>query len=147
MKNKATEAIEVFKNDYNCSQSVLSVFAEELGINKDVALKICNPFGAGIAYMQECCGAVSGALMAIGLAYGKGEHGSNDDKAMAYEKAKHFIAEFKKIHNSVCCRELLDNHDMNTPEGIEKIYELDLFRQRCAIYIQDAVRITEKVLK
>ena len=97
--------------------------------------------------MQECCGAVNGALMAIGLKYGKGENGNDEDKKIAYDKSKHFISEFKKKHNSVCCRELLDNLDMNSEEGMLKILELDLFRLRCANYIKDAVRITEKVLK
>jgi C_GCAxxG_C_C family probable redox protein len=147
MKTKAEQAVEVFKNNYNCAQSVLSVFAEESGITKDTALKIANPFGAGIAYMQQCCGAVSGALMAIGLKYGKGENGSDEDKKNAYDKSKTFISEFKKVHKTVCCRELLDNIDMNSEEGMAKILELDLFRLHCANYIMDAVKITEKILK
>ena len=66
--NKQQQSIELFRNGYNCSQSVLSVFAEELGVKKDLALKLASPFGSGIAYMQETCGAVSGALMEIGRA-------------------------------------------------------------------------------
>lgn len=55
MNNKAEQAIEIFNNDYNCAQSVLSVFADDLGITKDAAMKLANPFGAGIAYMQQNC--------------------------------------------------------------------------------------------
>ena len=70
---KKKEGTATFYNGYNCAQSVLSVFAEDLGMSKDACLKLASPFGSGIAYMQETCGAVSGALMAIGLKYGRGK--------------------------------------------------------------------------
>jgi C_GCAxxG_C_C family probable redox protein len=143
---KQRQAVELFKNDYNCTQSVLSVFSEELGIKKDLALKLASPFGAGIAYMQETCGAVSGALMAIGLKFGKGENGTNEDKAIAYDMSHHFMAEFKKKHKTICCHELLDGINMSTPEGMKEIMELDYFRIRCACYVIDAVKITENII-
>ena len=72
MDEKKKEGTATFYSGYNCAQSVLSVFAEDLGISKDACLKLASPFGSGIAYMQETCGAVSGgALMAIGLKYGR----------------------------------------------------------------------------
>jgi C_GCAxxG_C_C family probable redox protein len=144
--NKQQQSIELFRNGYNCSQSVLSVFAEELGVKKDLALKLASPFGSGIAYMQETCGAVSGALMAIGLKYGKGENGTNDDKAKAYDMSQHFMTEFKKKHQTVCCLELLDGINMSTPEGMARIMELDYFKVRCACYVKDAVAIAEKIV-
>lgn len=144
--DKQKQSVETFSNGYNCAQSVISVFSEELGMKRDQALKLASPFGAGIVYMQGTCGAVSGALMAIGLKYGKGENGTNEDKARAYEISKQFISEFKKIHQTVCCRELLDGLDMNTPEGMARINELDYFRTRCTTYVKDAVRIAERIL-
>jgi C_GCAxxG_C_C family probable redox protein len=143
---KQRQAVELFKNDYNCSQSVLSVFSEEMGIKKDLALKLASPFGAGIAYMQKTCGAVSGALMVIGLKFGKGENGTNEDKATAYDMSHHFMAEFKKMHKTICCNELLDGINMSTPEGMVEIMELDYFRIRCARYVFDAVKIAEKII-
>jgi len=144
--NKQQQSIELFRNGYNCSQSVLSVFAEELGVKKDLAMKLASPFGSGIAYMQETCGAVSGALMAIGLKYGKGESGTNDDKAKAYDMSQHFMTEFKRKHQTVCCRELLEGINMASPEGMARIIELDYFRTRCAKYVQDAVQIAEMIV-
>jgi C_GCAxxG_C_C family probable redox protein len=144
--NRQEKAINLFRNNYNCSQSVLSVFSEELGVKKDLAMKLASPFGSGIAYMQETCGAVSGALMAIGLKYGKGENGTNEDKARAYDLSQHFMTEFKQLHQTVCCRELLDDINMSTPEGITRIMELDYFRIRCAQYVRDAVQIAETII-
>jgi len=146
ISEKQLMAVETFKNRYNCSQSVLSVFAEELNLKKDTALKLASPFGSGIAYLQETCGAVTGALMAIGLKYGKGENGTDEDKLNAYKLSGHFLIEFKRLHGTVCCRELLDGLNMSTPEGMARIMELDYFRIRCANYVKDAIGIVENIL-
>ena len=103
---KKKEGTATFYNGYNCAQSVLSVFAEDLGMSKDACLKLASPFGSGIAYMQETCGAVSGALMAIGLKYGRGKDGTIEDKELAYDMSRHFIEEFKETTcGTVCCGE------------------------------------------
>lgn len=147
MSEKSQQAEEIFRHGYNCAQSVLSVFSKEFGLNRDTGLKLASPFGAGISYMQETCGAVTGALMAIGLKYGKGENGTDQDKMHTYNLSRQFIAEFKKKHGTVCCRELLDELDMSTPEGMAKIRELDLFRLRCSKFVKDAVEIAERIIE
>lgn len=146
MITNSEKALNLFKNGYNCSQSVLSVFSEDFGLSTDSALKLASPFGAGISYMQETCGAVTGALMAIGLKFGKGENGTNEDKERAYKKSQYFFSEFRKIHGSVRCRDLMEGLDMNTSEGMAKIHELNLFQINCARYVQTAVEITEKII-
>ena len=146
MNEKTQQSVSTFHNGYNCAQSVLSVFAEEMGVSKNSCLKLASPFGSGIAYLQETCGAVTGALMAIGLKYGKGENGTNEEKAKAYDMSRYFLAEFKKLHGTTCCQELLDGLDMSTPEGMAKIRELDFFRLRCGNYVKNAVEITEKIV-
>lgn len=142
---KSNQAVERFAGEFNCAQSVFSAFAEELGLSTDMALKLSNPFGAGIAYMQETCGAISGALMAIGLKYGKGEKESDEDKQMAYDIARYFISEFRKKHLHITCRQLLDNYDMSIPEDMEEIQRKDLFHLRCATQVKDAVEITQMI--
>ena len=146
MNEKQLEAIDTFKNGYNCAQSVLSVFAQELGMSKDAAMKLASPFGSGIAYMQETCGAVTGGLMAIGLKYGKGENGTTEEKERAYDMSRHFIAEFKKQHETLRCLDLMDGLDMTTPEGMKEIVERDLFRLRCAKHVTDAIVLVEKII-
>ena len=48
-----------FKSGMNCAQSVFSVFAEELGMNLETALKVSQGFGGGMCRMREVCGCVS----------------------------------------------------------------------------------------
>jgi C_GCAxxG_C_C family probable redox protein len=64
---KRTEQAEnYFSNHFNCSQSVLSAFASDLRLSIDNSLKVACAFGAGMGRQQHTCGAVTGALMAIG---------------------------------------------------------------------------------
>jgi C_GCAxxG_C_C family probable redox protein len=66
-------ANELFNRGYNCAQALLATFGVDLGLNRDMELKIASPFGGGISHMGETCGAVTGALMIIGLKYGMTE--------------------------------------------------------------------------
>ncbi|HJV77922.1 MAG TPA: C-GCAxxG-C-C family protein [Paludibacter sp.] len=146
MSEKSTQAAETFRCGFNCSQAVLSVFAEDFGLTKDSCLRLASPFGSGIARMQETCGAITGALMAIGLKYGKGADGTEADKAHAYQLAQQLIARFKEQNKSICCRELLDGLDINTPEDMAEIQKRQLFQNNCSKYVQEAVLITEAIL-
>jgi C_GCAxxG_C_C family probable redox protein len=79
-------ALDFFKNNFNCSQSVLCAFAPDLGISRESSMKIASAFGAGIGRRQLTCGAVTGALMALSLKYGKGLVDDDSKKKQVYEK-------------------------------------------------------------
>jgi C_GCAxxG_C_C family probable redox protein len=144
--NKQQQASDYFQNSFNCSQSVFTVFATDYGIPEDDSLRIACAFGAGMGRQQYTCGAVTGALMAIGLKYGKGRNDDESRKKETYEKALEFLTEFKKIHGSVNCRELLRGLNMNNPDDFKKIKEANLFETLCGQYVEDAVAITEKLI-
>jgi len=146
MSSKPTLAIATFANSYNCSQSVFSVFAPDFGISKDLSLRLAGPFGAGIARRQETCGAVTGALMALGLKYGKGENGTDEDKKRAFAIAQKFIKDFETEFGSIVCLHLLDNNRMDSEEGAAAIAKEDMFRTRCANYVKYAVEKTEELI-
>lgn len=146
MSEKTIQAAETFRNGFNCSQAVLSVFAQDFGLTRDNCLRLASPFGSGIARRQETCGAVTGALMVIGLKYGKGEHGVEADKAYAYKLSQQVIARFSEQHKTICCRDLLEGLDMNILEDMAEIQKRELFSRNCSKYVQEAVAITEAIL-
>src|SRR5665647_476913 len=76
---KSDEALASFRNGFTCPSAVFSAFSDELGLDSDTAKKIACGFGAGISKTGNICGAVSGAIMVIGLKYGKTTQG--DDAA------------------------------------------------------------------
>ena len=84
MSIKTEKAKELFKTGYNCSQAVLGVFAEELGLDFETAVKISSSFGGGMGRMREVCGTVSGMFMAAGLAFYK-NGGNGGNKAEQYK--------------------------------------------------------------
>ena len=94
---------------------------------------------------QLVCGAVTGAIMALGIKYGKALHDDESKKKQTYDKTVEFFNEFKKIHGSVNCRELLAGLDLNDPEDHKRIVESGMFDTHCRKYVEDAVGIVEKM--
>lgn len=95
-----------FLEGLNCSQSVAAVFADELHFDADTVLRAASPFGGGTCRMREMCGAVSGALMCLGLAIGSAD-GDKTKKDALYKAGQELAARFKKDNGSIICRELL----------------------------------------
>jgi C_GCAxxG_C_C family probable redox protein len=144
MKRK-NNALKYFRSKFNCSQSVLAVFGPEYGISENDCLKIACAFGGGMGRQQHTCGAVTGALMVIGLKYGKSLNDPEDRKEFTYSKTRELFAEFIKLNGSVTCLDLLNGLDMNDPGDHKKITDQKLFETMCEKYISDAVAIVEKI--
>lgn len=143
MSLKSESAIKLFSEGYNCSQAVSTVFAEDYGITKDEMLKISCGFGGG---MRNCevCGAVSGAIMVIGMKYGNGISNISENKMNCYQKTVEFTQKFKEINQSIICRELL-GLDLFKDDGMKKAQENNLFQTTCIKMIVDAVELLEKL--
>lgn len=107
--NKSTKAKELFKKGYNCSQSVLGAWADELGIDLKTAMMISQSFGGGMGRMREVCGACSGAFMVLGIKYGTDDPKDFETKKALYAKVQKFAQRFKDENgfDSIVCRELL----------------------------------------
>jgi C_GCAxxG_C_C family probable redox protein len=144
---KADKAVEYFRNKFNCSQAVFTVFGTEYGMSENECLKVACAFGGGMGRQQFTCGAVTGAIMALGLKYGKGLNDNEEKKQQTYSKTRELFAEFIKLHGSTNCRELLNGLDMNNTEDHKKIIEQRLFDVECENYVADSVMIVEKIMK
>ena len=140
MKSKS-ELVDRQFSQFNCAQTVFSLFAPELGIDEKTALKIASGFGGGMA-CAETCGAVTGAYMVIGLKHG---HASSDpdEKANTKMLIKKFNGEFKKEHGSLICKNLT-GFDISTPEGSLAAGEAGVFRTKCPGFIKTACDLLEE---
>lgn len=141
MSIKSENASKLFSIGYNCSQAVSCVFAEDYGISSDEILKISCGFGGG---MRNCevCGAVTGAIMVIGMKYGNGKDYSPENKSLCYQKTVEFTKKFTERNKSIICRELL-GIDIFKDNGMEKAQERNLFNTTCVKMITDAVELFE----
>jgi len=142
--NHADKAEKYFCNNFNCSQAVFTTFATELGLDEEIALKIATQFGGG-ARKGEMCGAVSGALMVLGLKYGHCHAEDNEEKQRAYRIAEDFMNRFTAEKGTVVCRELL-GYDVSKEADMVKIKELNLFKTTCPEMIRCATKIVEQML-
>lgn len=61
------KALQYFDDGYSCAQCVLIALSDLIGLSEETATNIASAFGGGIDKRQSICGAISGALMAIGL--------------------------------------------------------------------------------
>ena len=139
MTNSIDDAVKMFEEGFICSQAVFAAFSEKYGLDKKIALKIANGFGGGIARNQEVCGAVSGAIMLIGLKYGKTESGDSVSHEKTYELVNQFINKFTEKNGSINCFDLLK---CKLPEAREK----GLFSSLCRNYVRDAAEIAGGLL-
>ena len=142
--NKAETAVKRFKEGFNCAQAVFSAFAEDEGISKKTALKIGAAFGAGMARTGETCGAVTGALMVIGLRHSSELSGNTAAKEKTRALAQEFMRQFKSSHGSLRCKDLL-GIDVSTPEGWHKGMDQGLFVNWCPKFVRSAVEIVKKI--
>lgn len=143
--NKGEKAVSCFMKGYNCSQAVLSTYSSQFGLDRETALKISTGFGGGMALLGETCGAVTGAFMVIGLKHGRIKEEDIQSKEITYEKVQEFANQFKSIHGSIKCKELI-GCDINTPEGINVARNQNLFKKICPKYVKDAVEILSEIL-
>jgi C_GCAxxG_C_C family probable redox protein len=143
--SRLEDAISSFRGNFNCAQSIFSAFSPQYGLNQDTALKIATGFGGGMARFGKTCGAVSGAIMVIGLKYGMGKNDGTESKEKTYQTVREFVNQFQQIHGSVICNELL-GCNINTPEGMEYFNKNDLFEKKCVQCVKNAAEILEEIL-
>lgn len=141
---KADSAVACF-NNFNCSQAVFSTYCEDLGQDRENALKIACAFGGGMGHLGLTCGAVTGAFMLIGLKYGKYLPDDAAAKEKTYALVQEFAERFKALRGTICCNELL-GCDMSTPEGEQYARDNGLWRSLCPKYVFDAATIIEDLL-
>lgn len=143
--NHATQAADAFTTGLACSQAVLSAYAADLGLNAETALKVSAGFGGGMGRMAGTCGAVTGAVMVIGMRLGAASGKDQEAKLKTYAAVREFAARFKARHGSLTCRELL-GCDISTPQGAEAMKQQGLHDKVCSGLVRDACHILDDLL-
>ena len=144
--NHEEKAKELFKEGYNCAQSVFGAFCEEMNLEQQVAMKLSSSFGGGMGRLREVCGAVSGMFLIAGVLYGYDDPKDQKIKAEHYARIQKLANEFQEQNKSIICRELLGDDGISNdpvPEArTEKYYE----KRPCIDLVGDAAKIIENYL-
>ena len=132
MNDEVKKASENYENGFYCSQAILGAFCEKYGFDKETAFKISLGLNSGVR-CAETCGAVTGAILVIGLKYGS-------SKEIGNTKTEEYIKHFKDKNASIVCRDLL-GCDISTSEGKENALTENLFKTRCLDLVASAAQI------
>jgi len=146
MISKRDIAVSKFLEGYDCAQSVFYAYCDDLGFDKNTALKIACGFGGGMACKGEVCGAVTGGIIVIGMKCGRGEETDRTATDLTFVKTRELMDRFADRHGTFICRELLNGCDLKTKEGWKIFKENDLLNKVCVPCVQSAVEILENIL-
>ena len=141
---KGTLAVEYFQM-YNCAQSVLAAYAGDFGLEKEKALQIAVGLGGGMGRHQDVCGAVSGAILVLGLASRFKEEDRRPKINEVYGKVHSYINDFKAKYGCVDCLDLLEGCNLNTEEGQKRFRENNM-REKCWDYTRFCCDLLDKYL-
>jgi C_GCAxxG_C_C family probable redox protein len=131
--SRAEEAKKQFEKGFSCAPAVLSTYSEQLGLEKALALKIACGFGGGIGRMGRTCGAVTGALMVIGLKHGQVNLADEESQKRTYTLVKEFVDKFTTLHGSIECRELI-GYDLSNSDERKLARDSGVFRNKFFIF-------------
>lgn len=157
METRKEKAIRLFKEGYNCSQSVFAAYSDLYGVDEETALRLASSFGAGMGRMREVCGTVSGMFLVAGLETGATEGKDAKGKQYNYDTVQMLAEEFRKRNGSIICRELLgleppkeeqtklyaaEFSDTKPEERTKEYYK----KRPCVQLVEDAADILEQTI-
>ena len=139
-------ALDYFAQKFNCAEASLLGLAEVMGIQESCIPRIATGFGAGFGFCGDVCGALSGAVMALGFKFGREAPADNEAKIACYAKVRQLVEEFEREFGTVRCIDLTEV-DMSTPEGQTRAKELDLHNKVCPAFVGFAVETALRLIQ
>jgi C_GCAxxG_C_C family probable redox protein len=130
-------SVELFRSGLFCAESVLLAIAEQRGVDCSLIPRIATGFCSGIARTGGLCGALTGAILAIGLAAGR--EGAAQSIDPTYELVREVLAGFETRFGETTCFGL-SGCDLSTDEGQRRFLEANQ-RERCAEYVGEATQL------
>jgi C_GCAxxG_C_C family probable redox protein len=98
-----------------------------------------------MARSGNACGAVTGAMMVIGLKFASADL-DPEAKARRYATAHRLFEEFRLRDGSIMCRNLL-GFDIGTEKGWSEAQERDTHHTVCPTFVRDVCQILERILE
>ena len=142
MEERIEKAVALFKEGYNCSQSVVAAFADIYGFTQEQALKMSASFGGGIGRMRQTCGAACGLFMLAGLETGCTDGKDRDGKEANYKVVQMLAEEFRKRNGSLICSELLGLSKAAPTPATPEVRTDEYYKKRpCVKMVEESARI------
>ncbi len=138
----ARRSKELFDSGLYCAESVLATIAEANGIHSDLIPKVATGFCAGMGRTSGQCGAVSGAILGLGLSAGRST--ADESVEHCFALVQDFLSRFDELFGSTNCLQLI-GLDLMTEDGLKAYNDRNLFVQ-CSQYTQEATSIAMRLM-
>lgn len=144
IKDHSQKAADLFCNGANCAQAVLVAFAEDCGMDETTAMKLSSSFGGGMGRLREVCGAVTGMFMVAGIISGYTTNDPKEKKDAHYALIQQLAQEFKAVHSTISCRDLLGSLGSST-SPVSDPRTAEYYKARpCVRFVITAAEILDK---
>ncbi|MGE5372691.1 MAG: C-GCAxxG-C-C family protein [Solirubrobacterales bacterium] len=141
---KVEQAVQAFQEGLSCSQALFATYGSELGLDSAAAIRIASGFSSGMARLGRTCGAVTGAMMVIGLASDYTPD-SLPKREQLFEKVRALWNRFEQRNGSTECR-ILVGCDLSNPEERLMAKDSGVLDRVCPKLVRDAAEILEELL-
>lgn len=135
-QRQVAQALAEYDRGFSCAEAVFLAGSRALGIEDHLIPRVSTGFGGGLSRTKSLCGALSGAVMVLGLKYGRTT--PEDDRSAILAKVKELVADFRREFQSDNCFELT-GIDFDTSEG-QTAYKEKVHAGRCRGYVEFCVR-------
>lgn len=134
-------ANEMMGQGFHCSQALAEHISEVFDLDKGFCLRMTAGLGAGCNH-GDTCGAISAAILGLGLAHGFDEENPGEKDVLLREKVKELEDRFIERHGSVLCRDLLNGYDAADPNRVSTPNTWD----NCGLYCEDAAALLDELI-
>ncbi|MGL4570155.1 MAG: C-GCAxxG-C-C family (seleno)protein [Clostridium sp.] len=126
--------------DFFCSEAIVKTLKDEFmpDVSDDV-VKLASGFPVGIGRAGCTCGALAGAIMALGMIFGRNEaKGSEVAKTMELSKELH--DKFVEMNRLTCCRILTKGMEKGSEEHMNQCVRFtgDMAEEAAKIIIRES---------
>ncbi|MBQ6838238.1 MAG: C_GCAxxG_C_C family protein, partial [Clostridia bacterium] len=105
---------------------------------------LSSSFGGGMGRLREVCGAVTGMFMVAGLLSGYTDNDTKEAKDTHYKLIQQLANEFKEVHSTYICKDLLKNIETSTSPISSPRTEAYYKARPCVRFVVTASEILDK---
>ena len=147
MKEEAVRLAEAMAEEgFLCSEAVFKAIACAQGITSEWIPKVATGFAAGIGRSGEVCGAVSGAVLGLGLKYGRNSPKETPPGRRPYWYATELIQTIRERKGVVTCAGVL-GLDLNDSGDLETYDKFDHWNTTCRELIKELTALAWDLLQ
>ena len=143
-KQVAQKATAYFEEGFNCAESMLKGYLDVYKKDPNLGAS-ASGFGGGIGGKGIICGAISGAVIAIGLHYNRQNSADKELYGRVRENSRELLEQFSEINTSCYCKDL-QPYNLTTMQGREKLHSDPEVMAKCKSYIASAAKLLVKAI-